>query len=143
MSEPLGIKGACHCGAVRFRVRLPDGFASARRCDCSYCGMRGAVAVSAKLGDIVFDEGEGLLTLYRFNTMQAEHYFCSRCGIYTHHKRRSNPHEIGVNVACIEGKSPFDFECVPVLDGVTHPADAGARGYRIAGHLHYKKAPAG
>lgn len=140
MNESITIDGACHCGAVQFQVRLPDGFATARRCDCSYCRMRGAVAVSAKLDGIDFKTGEDLLTLYRFNTQKAEHYFCSRCGIYTHHKRRSNPNEIGINVACLEGKSPFDFECLPVYDGVTHPADTGGRGYRIAGYLNYRAA---
>ena len=39
--------GACHCGAVTFRVRLKGGLAAARRCNCSYCGMRGAVALTA------------------------------------------------------------------------------------------------
>src|SRR5262249_50891463 len=116
-------EGACHCGTVRFHVRLSDGFNSARRCNCSYCRMRGAVAVSAKRGDIVFEAGEEALTLYQFNTRVAEHYFCSKCGIYTPHRRRSNPDEYGVNAACLAGVSPFDFAEVPVLDGVTHPSD--------------------
>ena len=34
--------GKCHCGKVRFRVRLKDGLRSARRCDCSLCRMRGS-----------------------------------------------------------------------------------------------------
>ena len=38
------MEAACHCGTVRFRVKLTDGFNSARRCTCSYCRMRGAVA---------------------------------------------------------------------------------------------------
>lgn len=116
---------ACHCGAVRFRVRLADGLSSARRCDCSLCRMRGAVAVSAGLDDIEILEGSGALTEYRFNTGAARHFFCSRCGIYTHHQRRSNPHQYGVNAACLEGVSPFDFAEVPVNDGVHHPSDGG------------------
>ena len=48
---------ACHCGAVRFRVRLSDGLASARRCDCSLCRMRGAVAVTAGLDVVEVLEG--------------------------------------------------------------------------------------
>ncbi len=46
------IDGACHCGRVRFRATLVDGLRSARRCTCSYCRMRGAVAVSAALGGV-------------------------------------------------------------------------------------------
>ncbi|RYH12368.1 GFA family protein [Tropicimonas sp. IMCC6043] len=117
--------GACHCGAVRFRVRLSDGgLATARRCSCSLCRMRGAVALSAPLDGLEILEGAEKLTLYQFNTRTAKHYFCSVCGIYTHHQRRSNPNEFGINAACLDGVSPFDFEEVIVNDGVNHPSDA-------------------
>ena len=69
--------------------------------------------------------GADALTSYRFNTGTAEHFFCSRCGIYTHHQRRSNPNEYGVNVACLEGISPFDFDSVLVTDGTRHSSDTG------------------
>lgn len=130
--------GACHCGTVRFRVRLADGLRSARRCTCSYCRMRGGVAVSANLEDIDIVAGREALTLYQFNTRTAKHYFCSRCGIYTHHQRRSNPGQFGVNIACLEGLSPFDIEELPVYDGVSHPADDSSRtGPRLAGTLKF------
>ena len=134
------VEGGCHCGAVRFRVRLTDGLREPRRCTCSMCRMRGAVAVTANLGDLEVTSGEDLLTEYRFNTGVARHYFCSRCGIYTHHQRRSNPDELGVNVACLDGVSPFDFAEVPVGDGVNHPRDdpAGKPG-RIVGVLRYEE----
>ena len=138
--QPDEMEAACHCGTVRFRVKLVDGLKTARRCTCSYCRMRGAVAVSANVGDISFHAGEDALTLYRFNTGVAEHYFCSRCGIYTHHRRRSNPQQYAVNVACLKGVSPFDFAEVPVIDGINHPADRG-RGYEIVGHLRYVRVP--
>lgn len=119
------IDGACHCGAVRFRVRLSDGLRSARRCTCSYCRMRGAIAVSADLDAIEILAGADMLSLYQFGTMTAKHHFCSRCGIYTHHQRRSNPRQYGINLACLDGLSPFDFAEVPVNDGVNHPSDGG------------------
>jgi hypothetical protein len=131
---------ACHCGAVRFRVALSDGLKTARRCTCSYCRMRGAIAVSAELGGISFIAGEDRLSCYQFNTGTAKHYFCSVCGIYTHHQRRSNPDQYGVNVACLEGVSPFDFAEVVVYDGERHPSDDMARaGPRIAGMLRYER----
>ena len=61
-----------------------------------------------------------------FNTRTAEHYFCSVCGIYTYHQRRSNPAEYGYNLACLEGVNPFDLGEVPTRDGVHHPADTVA-----------------
>lgn len=96
MTDSIEMDAACHCGTVRFKVRLADGLNSARRCNCSYCRMRGAVAVTSTLKDITFLSGEEALSLYQFNTGVAKHYFCSKCGIYTHHQRRSNPDEYGV-----------------------------------------------
>jgi hypothetical protein len=129
--------GGCHCGAVRFRVTLAEPLSSARRCTCSYCRMRGAVVVSAALGDLEVLQGADRLTVYRFNTGTAQHHFCSVCGIYTHHRRRSNPKELGVNVACLDGVSPFDFECVTVFDGVRHPSDEPDNLDRVAGELRF------
>jgi len=131
-------QAACHCGTVRFSVTLSDGVASARRCNCSYCRMRGAVAVSAYLDNIHIQQGQDALTLYQFNTGEAKHYFCSRCGIYTFHQRRSSPDQYGVNVACIEGMSPFDFAEVPVNEGRAHPNDRPAGSSNIAGWLRYQ-----
>ena len=131
------LKAACHCGAVRFEVILTDGFNTIRRCNCSYCRMRGAVAVSANLSGIIFLQGQENLSLYEFNTRSAKHYFCKTCGIYTHHQRRSAPDQYGVNVACLEGVSPFDFAQIPVMEGGAHPKDSGV--LRQAGVLRYEK----
>ena len=136
MNDGIKLNGACHCGAVRFTVSIAGGLRNVRRCNCSYCAMRGAVVVTAGLDDIVYESGRQWLTLYQFNTMTAEHYFCSRCGIYTHHRRRSDPSQISVNVACLDGVSPFDFASVPVEEGVSHPLDDPAAAQQ-AGTLSY------
>jgi hypothetical protein len=137
-TDPVTLNGSCHCGAVRFTTTLTEGFASARRCTCSICRMRGAVAVTSTPDTFRISQGEDKLATYRFNTMSAEHHFCGVCGIYTHHKRRSNPDQLGVNVACLEGVSPFDFEEVVVFDGSRHPADnAGHRTY-VAGVFRFE-----
>lgn len=129
------VKGACHCGAVQFEVTLTDGIATARRCDCSLCARRGAVAVTASAGAITYTKGADNLSLYQFNTMQAEHYFCKTCGIYTHHKRRSNPDELGISLACLEGETPFLREVI-VNDGQNHPTDTGHSG--VIGVLRFE-----
>ena len=131
--------GRCHCGAVRFEATLVDDLASVRRCTCSYCRMRGAVVAMAKTGGVVVTEGEDVLTSYRFHTGTAQHFFCSRCGIYTHHQRRSDPNLFAVNVACLEGVSPFEFPPVPVMDGIRHPTDPGEP-QRRAGTLRFDPA---
>lgn len=137
-SAPITLNGSCHCGTVTFTADLPEGLASARRCTCSICRMRGAVAVTSTHEGFLCTQGEDKLATYRFNTGVAAHHFCSVCGIYTHHKRRSNPDQLGVNVACLEGVSPFDFREVAVLDGERHPSDHPQhRGY-AAGVLRFE-----
>ncbi|EOC1326352.1 GFA family protein [Cronobacter dublinensis] len=131
------MNGQCHCGAVKFTVELTDGLNTARRCNCSYCRMRGAITVSAPLNGITVLEGKEKLTEYRFNTRQAAHYFCQVCGIYTFHQRRSNPDQYGVNVACLDGISPFDFPEITVTEGIHHPNDGGGG---VAGYLRYTPA---
>ncbi len=130
---PNKMSAQCHCGAVVVNVELVDGFKTIRRCNCSFCRMRGAVVVSASGIEVI--KGKETLTEYRFNTREVAHYFCSVCGIYTFHQSRSNPEQYGVNVACIAGVSPFDFSFVKVTDGIHHPKDGGEGG--VAGYLSY------
>jgi hypothetical protein len=131
--------GQCHCGAVRFEVTLSDNLNSVLRCTCSYCRMRGAVVVTAEKGGVKILQGEDVLTSYRFHSRSVQHFFCSRCGIYTHHQRRSDRNLYAVNVACLDGISPFDFSDVPVMDGVNHPNDTGTP-TRRAGTLRFIRA---
>ena len=116
-------KATCHCGEVELEIALPDGIVNPRRCNCSICRRRGSIAATATLDTLKVVKGEEFLTLYQFNTMTAKHYFCSRCGTYTHHQRRSDPNEYGFNVGCLEGVNPFDLEEVGFHDGINHPAD--------------------
>ncbi|MCT8159555.1 GFA family protein [Pseudoruegeria sp. SHC-113] len=116
-------KLTCHCGAVELRVTLSDGLNTMRRCDCSFCRRRGAIAASAPLDGIEIVKGANHLTLYQWGTGIAKHYFCKTCGIYTHHQRRSNPNEYGVNVGALEGVNPSELGDIPWADGVKHPAD--------------------
>lgn len=113
----------CHCGAIELELELPNGLEELRRCNCSLCRRRGAIVASVPLGNLTIKSGADKLSLYQFNTKTARHYFCSVCGIYTHHQRRSNPHLYGVNVACLEGINPYELGDVPVLDGINHPCD--------------------
>lgn len=116
-------KSTCHCGAVELELKLPNGLEELRRCNCSMCSRRGAVVASVPLKNLSIIRGQDKLSLYQFNTNTAKHYFCSICGIYTHHQRRSNPHLFGINVACIDGINPYELGEIPVLDGINHPKD--------------------
>jgi hypothetical protein len=126
---------SCHCGGVRFTVKLADKLFP-RRCNCSICAMKGVVMIDVPLADLAVYQGEDLLTLYTFNTGEAKHRFCSRCGIHCFHQTRSDPDKYGVNAACLEGMSPYDWPDVPVFDGQNHPKDTGGAG-QYAGVMRF------
>ena len=64
-----------------------------------------------------------LVNLYQFHTEVAKHFFCSICGIYTHHNPRSNPSMTGFNLACIDEIDTFKLDNISINDGHNHPLD--------------------
>ncbi len=117
------IRATCHCGAVELALDLPADGWRINRCDCSLCRRKGAAMLAVPLDNLTVVKGEEALSLYQFATNTAKHYFCKHCGIYTHHQRRSNPNEYGVNLGCVEGINPRNYEPIPWSDGVNHPSD--------------------
>lgn len=113
----------CHCGSVEIELSLPNGIEQPRRCNCSLCRRKGIIAGAIAFDALRIIKGADVLTCYQFNTKTAKHYFCSNCGIYTHHQRRSNPNEYGYNIGCLEGVNPFDLGDIITSDGIHHPAD--------------------
>ncbi len=114
----------CHCGGVEAEVSLPNGLKNFVRCNCSICKKKGITMVNKiGLNDLKITKGEKLLKLYQYHSKTAKHYFCTVCGIYTHHKPRSNPNSYCVNAGCLEGVDPFELKDVPIFDGINHPHD--------------------
>jgi hypothetical protein len=110
-------KGSCHCGAVKFEVRTA--VEPAVRCNCSLCRRRGALMspmFDAHELKIVADDDA--LTCYRFNTLVARHYFCSRCGVYPFHQTRKDPARWRVNLGCLDGIDPYALDAT-VADGAS------------------------
>ena len=68
-------------------------------------------------------KGKDKLVLYQFHSKVAKHYFCSICGIYTHHQMRSNINKFGINTSCISGINLDDIKNVRLSDGINHPLD--------------------
>lgn len=116
-------RARCHCGAVELEVKFPNGLEQPARCNCSMCRRRGAVVTRVPRENLAVVKGKDTLGLYQFNTMTAKHCFCTVCGIYIHHQRRSNPREYSINVGCLDGVDPTKLGDVEVVDGVNHPSD--------------------
>ena len=117
-------KLTCHCGGVEAEVKLLDKDSEKfLRCNCSICKRKGYIMTAVSPENFKLIKGQELLTLYQYHTKVAKHYFCSKCGIYTHTNPRSNPKIYMINVACVEGIKPFELENISVNDGENHPLD--------------------
>lgn len=119
----MPITGSCHCGQIAFRIdgEIPRALT---RCTCSFCAKRGALVAyyPPQQFSVTADAGDAV---YRWNTRQVAHHFCSGCGIaawsdspafgrdgnWDGHTRR-----IGVNARLFDG---YDAEQAPVevIDG--------------------------
>ena len=112
------VRASCHCGAVVIEADLLTPLSKARRCNCSFCKRRQAANVSAPVSSLKILKGEENLGLYTWGSHKAKHWFCKTCGIYTHHRRKFMPDEVGINVGCIEGVDPSELEPFEWTDGI-------------------------
>ena len=111
------VKGSCHCSAVQFVINASlKGF---RRCNCSICRRKGAIMAICRIEDFQLISGANTLSCYKWNSQQAEHFFCRICGIYTHQKRRTDPTSYAFNLGCIHDAEIPDGEDITYIDGAS------------------------
>ena len=107
--------GGCHCGAVRFEVRVaPRPLLQA--CTCSICRMTGYVHLIVPASRFRLLGGADALTEYRFNTGVARHLFCRYCGVKSFYVPRSHPHGYSINARCLDDDVLADGEWLPPFD---------------------------
>ena len=116
-------KLTCHCKGVEAEVNVQQPFTKIIRCNCSICKRKGAIMTMVGPDDFKIIKGAELLKLYQYHSKTAKHYFCSKCGIYTHHNPRSNPSMFGINVGCLDGIDALKLENISINDGENHPLD--------------------
>tara|TARA_A100001011_G_scaffold334518_1_gene362918 strand:- start:346 stop:705 length:360 start_codon:yes stop_codon:yes gene_type:complete len=112
----------CHCGAIEAEIDI-ENLEKIMRCNCSICKRKGAIMSMVKNDKFKVTKGKDKLKLYQFHTKVAKHFFCSKCGIYTHHHPRINPAMTGFNVGCIDEINQYDFKDINLADGNNHPLD--------------------
>ncbi len=108
MSEAIWRGGGCHCGAVRFEVKLPEP-AEAQTCTCSICEKTGFIHLIVPESRFRLLAGEDRLTAYTFNTRTARHLFCEVCGVKSFYRPRSNPDGWSVNARCLDEELELDL----------------------------------
>lgn len=117
------VEGRCHCGAVRYRVRLHDPL-TAHRCNCSICAATGFVGIIVPEDAFELVAGGHALGEYRFNTGVARHWFCTTCGVKSFYRPRSNPDGYNINLNCLELDADHAV-VVEDFDGQNWEANAG------------------
>ena len=115
-------KLSCHCKAVLAEINI-EKIEKVLRCNCSLCKRKGAVMSLVKNENFKIIKGTDKLNLYQFHTEVAKHFFCSICGIYTHHNPRSAPAMTGFNLGCVDEVKVEDLKEVANFDGLNHPMD--------------------
>lgn len=107
-------KGSCHCKNIEFEVET--NLEKIAQCNCSICIRRNAKMIMVPKENFTLTKGESDLALYQFNSNVAKHYFCKKCGIYTHHNRKSDPNGMGVNLGCIDDLDATEYDAI-AFDG--------------------------
>ena len=102
--------GSCHCSSIKFQIE--SNLEKIVQCNCSICIRRNAKMIMIPKEKFLLLEGSENLSLYQFNTDIAKHFFCKKCGIYTHHNRKSDPNGMGVNLGCIEDLDSMEFDAI-------------------------------
>ena len=117
------LKLKCHCGFIEAEINVSNSLEKLIRCNCSICKRKGAIMSIVKNENFKIIKGKNKLKMYQFHSKKAKHYFCSNCGIYTHHNPRINPALTGFNLGCIDEIDTFTLKEINIADGNNHPLD--------------------
>lgn len=96
--------GGCHCGAVRFEVRMSTP-KTLIACNCSMCSRMGSLLTFVPESQFTLRSGEEALRDYQFGKRQIHHRFCTTCGIrsFGHGEAPGSEGETyAVNVRCLD-----------------------------------------
>lgn len=102
--------GGCHCGKVRFQVKISQ--PQAIKCNCSICRKKGFLHLIVSPDNFRLLQGKDSLTTYTFNTHTAIHKFCSTCGIHPFYTPRSHPQDIDINVNALDENMVDSLEII-------------------------------
>ena len=125
--------GGCHCGRVRFRIRVDLEQSTVGECNCSICTKKGILHIGVTPGQFELLSGHDDLATYRFNTGTAQHTFCRHCGIHAFYVPRSDPDKVSVNARCIDGIDQATLHPSRFFDGQHWEAAMAARRAAEAG----------
>ena len=116
MAEAQTYTGGCHCGDVRYEVKIALDPVIA--CNCSICSKRGHLLSFTTPDKFkLLSGGEGLVD-YQFNKHVIHHLFCPKCGVqsFARGKKSDGQEHIAINVRCLDGVDVTALKITP-FDG--------------------------
>ena len=110
--------GRCHCGgiAIEYTSSVAPAETVLRECQCSFCRMHQALAVSDPNGLAVLREAKpGHLHRYRFALGTADFVLCTNCGAYAGAVLESKGSSVGiVNIRLLKDHVEFTADPKPM-----------------------------
>ncbi|PWY79685.1 hypothetical protein BO70DRAFT_429881 [Aspergillus heteromorphus CBS 117.55] len=103
-------QGNCHCGKVRFEVRLPSPLGTTFACQCGVCAKIGSRWIFPADDQVKITRGEDELVGY--GSRGGEHCFCPVCGtavLVKNHQTPSGETGVGVNARALLDVNPFEL----------------------------------
>lgn len=103
MSEEKTYEGGCHCGKVRYEVKMAIG--EVLSCNCSICGKSGSLLTFVGHDSFKLLKGEESLKDYQFNKHHIHHMICTDCGIksFATGAMPDGAKMAAINVRCLDG----------------------------------------
>ncbi len=104
MTELKTYEGGCHCGQVRYSVKL-DLSQPMVSCNCSICAKTGTVLGFTSADQFTLRSGAERITDYQFGKKSVHHLFCSTCGVrsFGRGKGPDGKEMVAINVRCLDG----------------------------------------
>lgn len=104
------IRGGCHCRSIRFEATI-ERRQTILDCNCSICSLSGFLHLIVPHTDFHLIDGTNFdaLTSYRFNTGQANHLFCKKCGTKSFYQPRSHPGSWSVHLRSLDDESQLEL----------------------------------
>lgn len=105
--------GGCHCGAVRYEVRL-DLSEGVTRCNCTICSKLGRSNMLVKPDAFRLVAGAENLAKYLWGGKIGEYLFCKTCGVHAFsrgHLEQLGGAFVSVNVNCVDDVDVSTLDC--------------------------------
>jgi hypothetical protein len=105
--------GGCHCGAVRYQVRIDA--SQGGRCNCSICNKISQLGGSVKPEAFQLLSGQDSITEYVWGHKISRRSFCKHCGVHCFgagHLAELGGDYVSINFNTLDDVDPLDVKAI-------------------------------